>query len=165
MKPLMATVILLLSWAFAGAQTPNPATKAKPVSPFAEYAGYWTSDFEGHTWLVLRLELQGDQLHGSLIHPQKIDLNDSGELKSVSEEQSTETLIDAVVNPDGLLLTLKDNDTKEPDRYMMRFVTPTKDAADLKMIGMAMPPGMPKPKPWRVVRHNGASPPPTNGPR
>jgi glycine/D-amino acid oxidase-like deaminating enzyme len=27
-----------------------------------------------------------------------------------------------------------------------------KESAELKMIGMQMPPGMPKPKPWRLVK-------------
>jgi hypothetical protein len=59
---------------------------------------------------------------------------------------------EAVVNPDGLLLSLKDAETQEQDRYQMRLIVPDKNAADLKMIGMPMPPGMPKPKPWRLVR-------------
>ena len=75
----------------------------------------------------------------------------------MSEEQSTETVTDAAVNPDGLLITLKNADTPETNRYMMKLVQPSKDAADLKLIGQAMPPGMPKPKPWRVVR-SGAAP-------
>ena len=57
-----------------------------------------------------------------------------------------------VLNPDGLLLTLKDPDTQETDRYMMRLVAPDNDTAELKMIAMTMPPGMPKPKPWRLVK-------------
>ena len=79
-------------------------------------------------------------------------MNDNGGLKSVSEEQATEAVSDAVVNPDGLLLTLQDPGTQERDRYQMRLIPPEKESADLKMIGMAMPPGMSKPKPWRLVK-------------
>jgi hypothetical protein len=149
---LWAAAIALTSWG----QQPSPGNAAtpqkKPVSPFAEYVGAWTATFEGKPWLRLTLELHGEQLEGTLIHARNISLNDNGEVKSVSEEQSTEAITDAVVNPDGLLITLKDPDTQETDRYMMKLVQPAKDAADLKLIGQAMPPGMPKPKPWRVVR-------------
>jgi hypothetical protein len=131
--------------------SPSAPQKAK-VSPLAEYAGEWTSTFDGKTWLSLRLELHGDQLSGWLLHPHSLELNDNGELKSVSEEQSTETITNAVLNPDGLLLTLKDPDTQEIDRYLMKLLPPEKATADLKMIAMSVPPGMPKPKPWRLVK-------------
>ena len=153
MRLLLSLVVLsvpIAGWCQAPA-------KAKPVSPFLQYAGLWTSVFEGKVWLSLRLELHGDQITGSLVHPKSIEMNDNGGLKSFSEEQSTEAVTDAVVNPDGLLLTLKDAETHEEDRYQMRLVLPDKETADLKMIGMPMPPGMPKPKPWRLVKSGTAT--------
>jgi bacillopeptidase F (M6 metalloprotease family) len=152
-----SVTIAFASWA----QQPRPnnttTPQKKPVSPFGEYAGEWIATFDGKVWLRLSLKLEGDKLTGALVHARDITLNDNGELKTVSGEQATETITEAVVNPDGLLITLKDADAKETDRYMMKLVQPAKDAADLKMVGQQMPPGMPKPKPWRVVR-TGASP-------
>ena len=146
------TAIALTTWG----QQPRPGSpttaQKKPVSPFAEYVGVWTATFDGKPWLQLTLDLRGEQLGGSLVHPRSISLNDNGELKSISEEQATETIIEATVNPDGLLITLQDHDTQETERYMMKLVQPEKDAADLKLIGQAMPPGMPKPKPWRLAK-------------
>ena len=160
MKGLPFLVVSLAAVLTGWAQQPrsgNPATpQKKPVSPFAEYVGVWTANVDGKPWLRLTLELRGEQLSGSLVHARSINLNDNGEVKSVSEEQATETITDAVVNPDGLLITLKDPDAQETDRYMMRLVPPENSSADLKMIGQAMPPGMPKPKPWRVTK-SGAS--------
>jgi len=156
MKRLLLLLVSLAAVLSGWAQQPrssNPTTpQKKPVSPFAEYAGEWTATLEGKVWLHLTLQLHGEQLTGSLVHARNISLNDNGEMKSVSEEQSTERITDAIVNPDGLLITLKDADTQETDRYMMKLVQPEKNAADLKMIGQSMPPGMPKPKPWRVVK-------------
>ena len=149
MKRLLISFVLL-SMPIAGWCQAPP--KIKPVSPLLEYAGEWTSVFEGKVWLRLQLELRGDQIVGSLVHPKNIEMNDNGELKSVSEEQSTEAVTEAVVNPDGLLLSLKDPETQERDRYQMRLILPEKENAELKMIGMTMPPGMPKPKPWRLVK-------------
>jgi hypothetical protein len=149
MKKLLLQLILLVMALPGLCQAPP---KVKPVSPLLEYAGEWTSVFDGKVWLRLQLELRGDQIVGSLVHPKDIEMNDSGELKSASEEQSTEMVSEAVVNPDGLLISLKDEETQERDRYQMRLILPDKNTADLKMIGMTMPPGMPKPKPWRLVK-------------
>jgi hypothetical protein len=143
-------LIVVLGAGFAGwCQAPTSGSASPPqkkkISPFAEYAGGWTSTFDGKIWLRLQLELRGDRLTGALLRARKIDVNDNGELKSVSEEQSGETITDAVLNPDGLLLIVKDVDSQETDRYMMRLVSAAKDAADLKMIGQSMPPGCPSP--------------------
>ena len=153
MKLLFVIILLALTaWSQAPpASAPTPPQKPK-VSPFAEYAGEWTATFDGKVWLRLHLELRGDQLIGAMLHARKLTSNDNGELKSVSEEQSGETITAAVLNPDGLLLTMKDPDSQETYRYMMRLAAPAKDAAELKMIAMSMPPGMPKPKPWRLVK-------------
>ena len=143
---------VLSSWG-QQARPGNAATpQKKPVSPFADYAGEWTAIFDGKVWLRLVLQLQGEKLAGSLVHARNINEDDKGEVKWVSEDQATETIADAVVNPDGLLITLKDSDTQETESYMMKLIRPAKDAADLKLIGQAMPPGMPKPKPWRVIK-------------
>lgn len=148
-KRLLLWLVVLFVPIAGWCQAPS---EPKPVSPLLQYAGVWTSVFEGRIWLSLRLELQGDQITGWLVHPKSIEMNDNGGLKSFSDEQSTQAVTDAVVNPDGLLLTLKDAETREEDRYQMRLVLPDKETADLKMIGMPMPPGMPKPKPWRLVK-------------
>jgi len=158
-RQLLFFVLILAGFAIWGQQprSSNATTsQKKPVSPFAEYVGVWTATFDGRPWLRLTLELHGEQLAGSLVQARNITLNDNGELKLVSEEQSTETITEAVVNPDGLLITLKDPDTQETDRYMMKLIQPAKDAADLKVVGQAMPPGMPKPKPWRVTKSSGS---------
>jgi hypothetical protein len=157
MKVLAALLIVIALGLCAWSQAPASAGTAphppKPkVSPFAEYAGEWTATFDGKVWLRLHLELRGDQLLGALLHARSLSVNDNGDLKSVSEEQSGATITSAVLNPDGLLLTTKDADSQESDRYLMRLVSADKDAAELKMIAMSMPPGMPKPKPWKIVK-------------
>jgi hypothetical protein len=160
-KQLLFSLFVLSSsvagWCQASPTSGAATPKAKPISPLVQYAGDWTSVFDGKVWLRLQLELHGEQLTGSLIHPKNITMNDNGELKSIGEEQSTETVTEAVVNPDGLLLTFKDAETQEIDRYMMRVILPEKLAADLKMIGMPMAPGMPKPKPWRLAKSESAA--------
>ena len=154
MKGLLLSLMMLAVSVAGWSQAPP---KAKPVNPLLEYAGEWTSVFEGKVWLSLQLELRGEQLTGSLVRPLKVEISDNGGINSVSEEQLTETVAEAVVNPDGLLLTLQRADTQDRDRYQMRLIPPEKQTADLKMIGMAMPPGMPKPMPWRLVKSGSAT--------
>ena len=161
MKSLSVS-IMLLALSVTGWSQASP--KAKPISPLLEYAGQWTSVFDGKVWLNLQLELRGEQLTGSLVRPQKVEINDNGGIKSVSQEQNTETVAEAVVNPDGLLLTLQHADTQDRDHYQMRLISPEKQTADLKMIGMPMPPGMPKPMPWRLVKSGSAATKPAETP-
>lgn len=156
MKRLLLAFALLAVPLTAWCQAPKSGgaapPKAQQVSPLAEYAGDWISTFEGKLWLLLQLELHGEQLTGSLTHSRDLEVNDDGGLKSVSDEKVKETVADATLNPDGLVLTVKEPDTQETYRYVMRLLTPNKDAGDLKMIAMDMPPGMPKPKPWVLVK-------------
>ncbi len=149
---VLCLALLVSVPAWCQAPPASPPGKPKPVSPFADYAGLWTGKFDDRIWLQVQLTLTGEKLTGSIVHSRDINLADDGGIKSVSEEQTTETVTDAVVNPDGLLLTVKDSNTQESDRFVMKLVMPAKDAADLKMIGQPMPAGMPKPKPWRVVK-------------
>lgn len=152
---LAVMAVSLSAWCQAPPNSSSSAPAAPPkeqVPPLAEYAGEWTAKFDGKIWLQLHLELHGDQLIGSLLRPHSLELNDNGELKSVSEEQVTQILTDAVINPDGLLLTVKDADTQKTDRYLMKVLPSAKDTADLKMIAMDVPPGIPKPRPWRLVK-------------
>ena len=135
------------------AQTSVQQTKQNaPVrkSPLAPYAGPWTGSFEGRTWITVKLALQGEQLTGSIQRPRNVQFNDQGEIKSVSDEQLTEQVENAAINGDGLLITVKDPDRPETDRFLMRLTGET--TAEIKMLAMSMPPGMPKLKPWKLSK-------------
>jgi hypothetical protein len=62
----------------------------------------------------------------------------------------TAAVENSLLNGDGLLLTVKDPGTQQTERYLMRLTSA--DTAELKMVAMSMPPGMPKPKPWKLSR-------------
>ena len=152
----LVTTALSLLVSFAVAQT-SAAKPSQPSgtatvkrNPLVPYAGNWVSTFEGKPWMLLNLNLVADQFSGSMQRTKKIDLNDNGELKHVSEEFSNDPLVDGTLNPDGLVLTFKDSETQETFRYLMKLTG--ESTADIKMIAMAMPPGMPKPKPWKLTK-------------
>ena len=148
---IASLIVPLAGWSQAPASGSASPAKTQQVSPFAQYAGDWVSTLDGKVWLLLQLELHGEQLTGWLTHSRDLEMNDEGGLRSVSDEKVKEAITEAIVNPDGLLLTVRYADAKNTDQYMMRLTEPG-SAAELKMVAMEMPPGMPKPKPWPLVK-------------
>lgn len=154
MKRFLSIAMLVVAVSFVGyAQTSmTPAMQNAPPrkSPLAEYAGAWIGTFQGHTWMAIRLTLQGNQVSGTIQRPQELQFADSGELKSVGDEQLTWTVEKSQLTGDGLLLTVKNADNPQTDHYVVRLTTA--NTAEVKMVAMNMPPGMPKPKPWTLSR-------------
>ncbi len=154
MKRFMTLVLLVISLGLIGAAqtSTNPQTPNAPVrkSPLAPYAGAWIGMFEGHAWMSIRLNLQAAQISGSMQRAHDYKFNNNGGLLSVSQDQVTEGVENGVLQGDGLLLTVKDPETQQASHYVLRLTGP--DTAELKMVAMSMPPGMPKPLPWKLSR-------------
>jgi hypothetical protein len=153
---MMVFVLGNASWPQMSSTQTTPTQPVKK-SPLAGYAGIWTGTFEERTWLTVQLTLQGQQLSGSLRRANDLKFTDAGEIKSVGDTLVTEVIEDATLNGDGLLLTAKNPDTNETDRFTMRLTGET--TGELKMSAMSMPPGMPKLKPWKLTRVSAASAP------
>ena len=138
---MIAMVVLGLGCTGWTQTSPKPAPPSQIVkkSPLAGYAGTWTGTFEQRPWLTVQLTLAGEKLSGSLLRANDLKFNDAGDLKSVGDTQVTEVVQDATPNGDGLLLTVKNPDTNETDRFTMRLTGET--TAELKMSAMSMPPG------------------------
>jgi hypothetical protein len=147
---LVLTITLGVAAAAQTAATQGPSAAPARKSPVAAYAGAWTASFDGKVWLTVQLTSQADKVTGFLRRPRNVQFNDLGEVRSVSDEESTETVQAAEVNPDGLLLTTKDPDTQETNRYTMKLTGDS--TAEIKMNAMKIPPGMPKIKPWRLTK-------------
>lgn len=154
MKRALGFAILAVALAAVGSaqtsMTPGMQNAPARKSPLAEYAGSWAGTFQGHTWLAIRLTLQGNQIAGTVQHPHDLKFNDDGQIKSISDERLTGVVENAVLNGDGLLLTVKDPNSQQTSRYEMRLTTA--NTAQVKMVEMSMPPGMPKVKPWMLSR-------------
>jgi len=149
---LLALVAVSLTTTALAQTSMTPGMQNAPArkSPLEEYAGSWIGTFQGHTWIAIRLTKQGTELTGTLQRPHDLQFANSGELKSVGEEQTTHAVENAVVQGDGLLLTVKDPSTQQTEHYVMRLMSA--NTAELKMASMAMQPGMPKPRPWQLSR-------------
>jgi len=162
MKRLLFAFALLTvplgAWCQAPASGSATPGKTQQVSPFTEYVGDWISLLDGKVWLLLQIELHGEKLTGWITHSRDVEMNDEGGVRSASEEKVKEAITDATLNPDGLLLTVKYADARTTDQYMMRL-TAAGNEAELKMLAMDMPPGMPKPKPWTLMKFPASSEP------
>ena len=141
----------MAGWCQAPAAPSNKPAESEAAPAPADYAGEWIATFEGKVWLLLDLKLEGEQLTGTITHSTDLELNDEGGLKSVSDEKVKEKIEDAKLDAGGLLITVKSSDTKEPDQYRMLIVLPGK-AANISMVAEDMPPGMPKPQPWILLK-------------
>lgn len=143
---------LLVSLPLFAQSTPQTSSQQAPVhkSPLPPYAGTWVGDFNGKPWLTVKLALAGEQISGSVQHARGVTLKDNGELRSIGDDSSTESVRDAKLSPDGLLLSCKDPATQEENRYLMRLTG--EDTAEIRPVGMALPPGMPKPAPWKLTK-------------
>jgi hypothetical protein len=154
MRRFIPIAVLIVGLAIVGlaqtSMTPGMQNAPARKSPLAGYAGAWIGTFDGHAWLTIRLTQQGTQLSGTVQRQSDVKFNDQGEIKSVGEEQTTSAVENSLLNGDGLLLTVKEPGTQQTDRYLMRLTGA--DTAELKMVAMSMPPGMAKPKPWKLNR-------------
>jgi len=83
--------LLISAGAAQTAPKPNPQTSQNqnsaqaPVkkNPLVPYAGNWIGAFEDKPWILLNLNLVGEQFSGSLQRANKVDLNDNGEIAMV----------------------------------------------------------------------------------
>lgn len=154
MKRLLLIALLLATCAaVAPAQTSmTPGMQNAPArkSPLEEYVGSWIGLFQGHAWITVKLQRQGPDLLGTVQRAHELQFQNSGDLKSVGEEQTTGNIQKAVLQGDGLQLTVQDPNTQATEHYVLRLMSA--NTAELRMAGMAMQPGMPKPKPWELSR-------------
>lgn len=154
MRRFIPVAVLIVGLAMVGlaqtSMTPGMQNAPARKSPLAGYAGAWIGTFDGHAWLTIRLTQQGTQLSGTVQRQNDVKFNDQGEIKSVGEEQTTAAVENSLINGDGLMLTVKDPGTQQTEHYVMRLTGA--DTAELKMVAMSMPPGMAKPKPWKLSR-------------
>ena len=102
----LLTFVLVMMGQAQTAITPQMQNAPARKSPLAEYAGAWIGTFEGHTWITVRLNNTGTTLNGTLQRPNELQFQDSGDLKSVSQETLKLTIQHSEIQGDGLLVVL-----------------------------------------------------------
>ena len=128
----------------------NPSGEIKShvtdASRDQQFVGTWHAEFKGKTFLTIKLEKQQDKLTGTVSHFD-VKLDDTGELTSAEERDGSDPIIEAKLTNGILRITLKEEDSQETIQCEMKL-TGT-DQAELRML---VPPDVPKPKSWKLLR-------------
>jgi len=150
------SLILIATSLFAFSQTKNkPSGEIKSgvtdASGYQQFVGTWHAEFKGKTFLTIKLEKQQDKLTGTTSHFD-VKLDDTGELASAEEVDGQAIPISEAKLTNGMLrITLKEEDSQDTIQCEMKL-TGT-DQAELRML---VPPDVPKPKWWKLLRAKGA---------
>ena len=111
-----------------------------------EFLGMWHAEFKGKTFLTIKLEKRQDKLTGTASHFD-IKLDDTGELTSAEELDGSNPIVEAKLTNGILRISLEDEDSQDTLQCEMKL-TGT-DQAELRML---VPPDVPKPKWWKLLR-------------
>jgi hypothetical protein len=148
---LFVTLMLITASLFAVSQTKDKQEEAKSSVSDASgdhpFVGTWHAEFKGKTFLTIKLEKQQDKLTGTASHFD-VRLDDSGELASAEEGDGEAIPITEARLTNGILrITLKEEESQEMIQFEMKLAGT--DQAELRML---VPPDVPKPKPWKLLR-------------
>jgi len=147
MRFFLAFVVITASL-FAVSQTKNkPGEMKSGASGDQQFVGAWHAEFKGKTFLTIKLEKQQDKWTGTASHF-NVQLDDNGELASAEEADGQAIPISEAKLTNGILrITLKDEDSQDTIRCEMKLTGA--DQAELRML---VPPDVPRPKWWKLLR-------------
>jgi bla regulator protein blaR1 len=110
------------------------------------FVGTWHAQFQGKTFLTVKLEQQQGKLTGSVSHAD-LQVGKDGELTSAEAHEGSDPIVEAKLMARVLLITTKEQDSDDTIQCEMKL-TGT-DQAELRILA---PPDVPTPKPWKLER-------------
>ena len=151
MKFCVACVVIAASLSAVSQTKDKPSGEIKSSvadrSGDQQFVGTWHAEFKGKTFLTIKLEKQQDKLTGTASHFD-VKLDDTGGLASAEEVEGPAIPISEVKLTNGILrITLKDEDSQDTIQCEMKLTGA--DQAELRML---VPPDVPKPKWWNLLR-------------
>jgi len=138
-KTLFAIVLFCLSAPHVLALDTGDANQA--------FVGRWEGQFQGKTFVTVKLEEQGGTLTGTISHSQ-IQLNNQGELTSAEAQNGEDAFTDIKISDKILHLISKGANGQDETQYELELTAT--DEATLKFVGL--PSGVTAPKPWTLRR-------------
>jgi hypothetical protein len=116
---------------------------------FHSFAGTWRGQFQGKTFITLKLIEHDGKLTGTCVHTTSLEKNAKGELTHVADTQTEDPILEARLQS-GLLLSIADNgDAQRPLQCVVRLTG--KNEGELQIVS----PSAGEWKPWRIVRTTG----------
>lgn len=113
---LAVTAIAVSTYAV---QITQPNDKAANLKPFA---GTWTAQFQGKTFLTLIMKESGGKLTGTCLHTVNMAEDDQGQLTHVEEKQVQDKIVDAQVSGTNVVLSIgEDEDSRNSAKFELRL--------------------------------------------
>ena len=120
---------------------PATATNAK------QFVGVWKATFQGNPFLTIALNIEKNQLVGTVSHA-NMEVNKDGELTKAEASDGADPIADVRVNGNMLRITVKTTDGSG-DSIQSELTLTAADEAELQLL---VPPDVPTPKPWKLKR-------------
>ncbi len=139
MRWIARVVLAFLLVAGSVGQTP-------PAPQLSSFAGTFKAEFHKQTWLVLTLLADGAKLSGTLTHSAQLSADDEGDITSVSDDMSIESIVNTELDGDSMRITARDEEGNEA-RYALTLTGA--DTAELKSLVGEDDSG---PKPFKLKR-------------
>ena len=124
------------------------------TDPNKAFVGAWQAQFQGKTFVTIKLEEQNGKLTGTISHS-RIQLDNQGELTSAEPQDGEDSFTEIKVNGKILHLTSKGANGQNATQYEIEF--PGAGQAELRFVGL--PTGATAPKPWTLLRPEAAARP------
>ena len=117
---------------------------------FHSFAGTWRGQFQGKTFITLKLIEHDGKLTGTCVHTTSLEKNSKGELTHVGESQTEDPILEARLKDSALLISIADNgNAQQPMQCAVRLTG--KNEGELQIVS----PSADEWKPWRIVRTAG----------
>ena len=111
------------------------------------FAGTWQGQFDGKTFITLKLIESDGKLTGTCVHTTGLEKNSKGELTHVEETQTEDPIVEAHLKESQLQISIADNgNAREPMQCVLRLTG--KNGAELQIVS----PGADEWKPWKIKR-------------
>jgi hypothetical protein len=125
------------------------SSAAQSKTSAQRYAGTWHARFQGKTFTTLKLVARDNQLTGSMTGA-NINMDKDGNLTSAEGTGDDSQISDVKLTGDTLFFTTKNEDTAEVINWKMRLTN--EHEGELLLLLPEQHPGIPTPRPWRIVR-------------
>ena len=114
------------------------------------FAGTWRGQFQGKTFITLKLIEHDGKLTGTCVHTTSLEKNSKGELTHVGENQTEDPILEARLKDSALLISIADDgNAQQPMQCVVRLTGKNEGALQI------VSPSADEWKPWRIVRTPG----------
>jgi hypothetical protein len=132
--------------AFVLCSLANRSAALQPPASSDAFAGTWQAQFQGKTFLTIKLAKQDGKLTGTISHID-VQLDQNGNLTSAAPAEGEDPVVDTKLDGNTLLLTGKDQQSQAATQFQIKLAGA--DEAEVQQLGKI---SATAPKPWKLQR-------------